>query len=71
MPHPSRLTLLPQHLGRLRVRKLTVRYIWDAAVDALTDGNPAPWKTSGTDVMAELDSDWGAYTYVSHIGLGA
>ena len=23
------------------------------------------------DVIAELDSDWGAYTYVSYIGIGA
>ncbi|MEY9966926.1 hypothetical protein ABIA33_004991 [Streptacidiphilus sp. MAP12-16] len=23
------------------------------------------------DIIAELDSDWGAYTYVAHIGLGA
>jgi hypothetical protein len=23
------------------------------------------------DIIAELDSDWGAYTYVAHVGLGA
>jgi hypothetical protein len=55
--HPIDQTLVDEHARRnnLRLRKLQVRYIWDDAVD----------------VIAELDSDWGAYTHVSHIGLGA
>ncbi|MGR6998635.1 hypothetical protein ACU686_11935 [Yinghuangia aomiensis] len=55
----------------LRMRRLQVRYIWDDAVDALVAGNEAALAGIWDDVIAELDSDWGAYTYVSHIGLGA
>lgn len=53
------------------MRRPQVRYSWDNAVDALaandTDTLPDIWD----DAITELDSDWGAYTYVSHIGLGA
>lgn len=55
----------------LRMRRLQVRYIWDDAVDALVARDEAMLADIWDDVIAELDSDWGAYTYVSHIGLGA
>lgn len=55
----------------LQVRRLQVRYIWDAAVDALVAGDLDELERIWDDVIAELDSDWGAYTYVAHIGLGA
>ena len=71
--HPVDQTLVDEHARRnnLRVRKLQVRYIWDTAVDALADGNLGALEDVWDDVIAELDSDWGAYTYVAHIGLGA
>jgi hypothetical protein len=47
------------------------RAVRDAAVDALVDGNLDALEEVWDDMIAELDSDWGAYTYVSHIGLGA
>ncbi|MFI1200455.1 hypothetical protein ACH4VR_13555 [Streptomyces sp. NPDC020883] len=55
----------------LRVRRFQVRYIWDEAVDAMVAGDVDKLEELWDDVIAELDSDWGAYTYVSHIGLGA
>ncbi|MFK4272519.1 hypothetical protein [Streptomyces milbemycinicus] len=55
----------------LRVRRFQVRYVWDAAVDALVAGDIAELEQIWDDIIAELDSDWGAYTYVAHIGLGA
>ncbi|SEM87535.1 hypothetical protein [Streptacidiphilus jiangxiensis] len=61
----------PRRRDNLRVRKLQVRYVWDAAVDALVDGNLGALEDVWDDVIADLDSDWGAYTYVGHIGLGA
>jgi len=61
----------PARRNNLRVRRLHIRYIWDAAVDALVDGDLSALDDVWDDVIAELDSDWGAYTYVAHIGLGA
>ncbi|GAA1929617.1 hypothetical protein GCM10009716_41600 [Streptomyces sodiiphilus] len=55
----------------LRVRRFQVRYVWDAAVDALAAGDVTELEHIWDEIIAELDSDWGAYTYVSHIGLGA
>ncbi len=55
----------------LRVRRFQVRYIWDDAVEAMVAGDVDKLEELWDDVIAELDSDWGAYTYVSHIGLGA
>ncbi|MEV6212015.1 hypothetical protein [Kitasatospora sp. NPDC051914] len=55
----------------LRLRSIQVRYVWDEAVDAMVDGDEAKLEEIWDDVIADLDSDWGAYTYVSHIGLGA
>lgn len=71
--HPVNQALVDEHARRdnLRMRRLQVRYIWDTAVDALADGNLGALEDVWDDVIAELDSDWGAYTYVSHIGLGA
>ena len=71
--HPIDQTLVeePRRRDNLRVRKLQVRYVWDAAVDALVDGDLGALEDVWDDIIAELDSDWGAYTYVAHIGLGA
>ncbi|MFD0525989.1 hypothetical protein ACFQ1I_00040 [Kitasatospora arboriphila] len=40
-------------------------------MDAMVAGDEAKLEEIWDDVIADLDSDWGAYTYVSHIGLGA
>jgi hypothetical protein len=55
----------------LGIRRLQVRYIWDDAVDALIAHDLAALDEIWDDVIADLDTDWAAYTYVSHIGLGA
>ncbi|MBP0451222.1 hypothetical protein J5Y04_16980 [Kitasatospora sp. RG8] len=55
----------------LRIRTLQVRYVWDEAVDAMVAGDEAKLDEIWDDIIADLDSDWGAYTYVRHIGLGA
>ncbi|MFF2123505.1 hypothetical protein ACFVXH_39875 [Kitasatospora sp. NPDC058184] len=61
----------PRRRDNLRIRPLQVRYVWDEAVDALTTGDITKMEEIWDDIIADLDSDWGAYTYVSHIGLGA
>jgi hypothetical protein len=71
--HPIDQALVDENARRdnLRVRRLQVRYVWDAAVDGLVDGDLAVLEDVWDDIIAELDSNWGAYTYVAHIGLGA
>jgi hypothetical protein len=58
--HPVDQTMVdaPRRRDSLRVRKLQVRYIWDAAVDALIDGNLGALEDVWDDVIAEFDSDW-------------
>ncbi|NUU24701.1 MAG: hypothetical protein HOV68_24845 [Streptomycetaceae bacterium] len=55
----------------LRVRRIQGRYIWDDAVDAMAAGDEAALAAIWVDLIQELDSDYGAYTYVSQVGLGA
>ncbi|WP_331730055.1 hypothetical protein OHV05_35495 (plasmid) [Kitasatospora sp. NBC_00070] len=55
----------------LRVRSFQVCYVWDDAVDALTAGDAGRLAEIWEDIISELDSDYGAYLYVSHVGLGA
>ncbi|MEU8138808.1 hypothetical protein [Streptodolium elevatio] len=70
--HPiNQDVVLESRRRELRVRRIQGRYIWDDAVDALVAGNTAALADIWVDAIQELDSDWGAYTYVSHIGLGA
>ncbi|MDH6146046.1 MULTISPECIES: hypothetical protein [Kitasatospora] len=61
----------PRRRDNLRVRSFQVRYVWDDAVDALTAGDADTLESIWDDIISELDSDYGAYQYVSHIGLGA
>lgn len=61
----------PARRNNLRVRRIQVRYVWDAAVDALVAADAHELEQIWDDIIADLDSDWGAYTYVSFIGLGA
>lgn len=60
----------PRRRDNLRMRRLQIRYIWDDAVDAMIANDLPALEDAWDDVTAELDSDWGAYTYVSHVGLG-
>ncbi|MFJ6776276.1 hypothetical protein ACIQOV_35860 [Kitasatospora sp. NPDC091257] len=61
----------PRRRDNLRVRSFQARYIWDDAVDALTTGDADTLESIWDDIIADLDSDYGAYQYVSHVGLGA
>ncbi|MFJ8752322.1 hypothetical protein ACIREO_23745 [Streptomyces sp. NPDC102441] len=76
--HPVNQDLVEENARRLNLigdqahRFLpNVRYIWDDAVDAMRDGDSGKLEEIWDDVIADLDSDWGAYTYVSYVGLGA
>ncbi|MGW1496129.1 hypothetical protein [Streptomyces sp. NPDC002402] len=62
----------PNLVGDQGIRFLpAVRYIWDDAVDAMQAGDAGKLEEIWDDIISELDSEWGAYTYVSHVGLGA
>ncbi|MFJ1936722.1 hypothetical protein ACIOGZ_29190 [Kitasatospora sp. NPDC088160] len=61
----------PRRRDNLRIRAIQVRYVWDDAVDALTNGDADALADIWDDVISDLDSDYGAYQYVSSIGLGA
>ncbi|MEU8759607.1 hypothetical protein [Streptomyces sp. NPDC048659] len=65
------VVLEPRRRDNLRIRILQVRYVWDDAVDAMVAGDIGKLEEIWDDIIADLDSDWGAYTYVRHIGLGA
>jgi hypothetical protein len=71
--HPINQDVVDEHARRnnLRVRRIRVRYVWDAAVDALAAGDVDELEQIWDDIIADLDSDWGAYTYVGYVGLGA
>ena len=65
-------TVLPGRRRPLETRTLTLRHVWDTAVDALMAGNEttlrALWED---DIILDLGSDWAAYIYVSHVGISA
>ncbi|MFI1259043.1 hypothetical protein ACH4U6_35545 [Streptomyces netropsis] len=76
--HPINQDLVDDHarrrnlMGDQGIRALpAVRYIWDDAVDAMAAGDADKLEEIWDDVISDLDSDWGAYTYVSYVGLGA
>ncbi|MEU9247303.1 hypothetical protein [Streptomyces sp. NPDC048385] len=76
--HPINQDLVDEHArrgnltGDQAIRTLpAVRYIWDDAVSAMEAGDAGALEEIWDDIITELDSDWGAYTYVSHVGLGA
>ncbi|WP_082558177.1 hypothetical protein [Kitasatospora sp. MBT66] len=71
--HPiNQAPVLPsRRRDNLRVRKVQVRYVWGAAVDAMVAGDTSELAKVWDDIISGLDSDWGAYLYVSHVGLGA
>ncbi|MFF4821429.1 hypothetical protein ACFY2K_43390 [Kitasatospora sp. NPDC001309] len=61
----------PRRRDNLRIRGIQVRYVWDDAVDALAAGDADTLEGIWDDIIGDLDSDYGAYQYVSYIGLGA
>nr|WP_202449806.1 hypothetical protein [Streptomyces sp. SID4917] len=76
--HPVNQSLVDEHArrpnleGEQAIRTLpAVRYIWDESVDAMEAGDEGRLEEIWDDIISELDSDWGAYTYVSYVGLGA
>ncbi|MGW1043208.1 hypothetical protein [Streptomyces sp. NPDC002547] len=76
--HPINQDLVDEHarrpnlMGDQAIRTLpAVRYIWDEVVDAMEAGDEGKLEEIWDDIISELDSDWGAYTYVSYVGLGA
>ncbi|MEH0656025.1 hypothetical protein QA995_42635 [Streptomyces scabiei] len=76
--HPINQDLVDEHarrpnlMGDQAIRTLpAVRYIWDEAVDARESGDEGKLEEIWDDIISDLDSDWGAYTYVSYVGLGA
>ncbi|MPY60958.1 hypothetical protein [Streptomyces spongiae] len=62
----------PNLEGDQAIRTLpAVRYVWNDAIDAMKAGDEGKLEEIWDDIITDLDSDWGAYTYVSYIGLGA
>ncbi|MFG2533551.1 hypothetical protein [Streptomyces sp. NPDC048516] len=52
-------------------RSLQVRYVWDDLVDAWAARDEGLVEEIWEDVITDLDSDWGAYAYVSAVSIGA
>ncbi|MGW2421394.1 hypothetical protein ACWC0C_19470 [Streptomyces sp. NPDC001709] len=53
----------------LNVRTKKARREWPAFIDAFQHGNETELKGRWEDFIRDIDSDWAAYTYVSHVGL--
>ncbi|CDR18151.1 hypothetical protein [Streptomyces iranensis] len=68
--HPVNQTAVdePRRRDNLRIQHRQIRYIWD---DALVASDLDTMEDLWDDIIAELDSDWGAYTCASYIGIGA
>ncbi len=71
--YPVDQSAVPEKYRRPNVqdRTIQVRYIWDDAVDAWQAGDADTLGEIWDDVIADLDSDWVAYAYVSGIGINA
>ncbi|MFF3547617.1 hypothetical protein ACFYXD_38020 [Streptomyces platensis] len=52
-------------------RSIQGRYLWGPLVEAWAAGDVAGMADVWFDVIQELDSDYGAYEYVSAVGIGA
>ncbi|MFE1343415.1 hypothetical protein [Streptomyces sp. NPDC058757] len=55
----------------LSQRTLTVRYIWGDLVDAWAKKDADTIDEIWDDVITDLDSDYGAYAYVSSVGISS
>ncbi|GGZ97081.1 hypothetical protein GCM10010371_66170 [Streptomyces subrutilus] len=71
--YPVDQTLVEEKRRRPTVseRSVQARYIWDDAVDAWSRGDMSALDEIWDDVITDLDSDYAAYAYVGHIGIGA
>ncbi|MEU3064599.1 hypothetical protein AB0P12_27795 [Streptomyces subrutilus] len=71
--YPVDQTLVEEKRRRPTVseRSVHARYIWDDAVDAWSRGDMSALDEIWDDVITDLDSDYAAYAYVGHIGIGA
>ncbi|WP_326794074.1 hypothetical protein OG946_35985 [Streptomyces sp. NBC_01808] len=52
-------------------RSLQVRYVWEDAVTGWAEGDDTLLGDVWEDIIADLDSDWAAYSYVGAVTLGA
>lgn len=55
----------------VQTRDIRVRYVWDDAADAWAEGDIDQLSDIWFDIIADLDTDWIAYAYVSSISIGA
>ncbi|MFD4377787.1 hypothetical protein [Streptomyces sp. NPDC058486] len=55
----------------LSQRTITVRYVWGDLVDAWAKKDADTVDEIWDDVITDLDSDYGAYAYVSSVGINA
>ncbi|WP_344525546.1 hypothetical protein [Streptomyces albiaxialis] len=71
--YPVDQTAVPEKYRRPNVqdRSIQARYVWDDAVDAWKDDDFGTLDEIWDDLIADLDSDWVAYAYVSGIGTSA
>lgn len=60
-----------RHRRDLNTRHLTVRGVWDAAVDAWLDDDYTALDDIWDDVIADIGTDYDSYSYVSSIGWAA
>ncbi|MFE4334578.1 hypothetical protein ACFRQM_35795 [Streptomyces sp. NPDC056831] len=58
-----------RHQRDLETRSISVRGVWDRAVDAWIDGDKRELEAVWDDIMSGgLGTDWDAYTHVSSVG---
>lgn len=71
--YPVDQSAVPEKYQRPAIsqRTIRVRYVWDDAVPAYATGDTVTLDDIWDDVIADLDSDWVAYAYVSGIGINA
>ncbi|MFH8617246.1 hypothetical protein ACH4E8_19480 [Streptomyces sp. NPDC017979] len=70
--YPVDQTHVAQEYRRdLSDRSIQGRYIWDDLVKAWVEGDAETMEDIWDDVIAELDSDYGAYAYVGAVTIGA
>ncbi|MGW1412645.1 transcriptional regulator [Streptomyces sp. NPDC002403] len=61
-----------RHQRDLETRSISVRGVWDRAVDAWIDGDEQELEAVWDDIISGgLGTDWDAYTYVSSVGWAA
>ncbi|MGW1106088.1 transcriptional regulator [Streptomyces sp. NPDC002540] len=61
-----------RHQRDLETRSISVRGVWDRAVDAWIDGDKQELEAVWDDIISgSLGTDWDAYTYVSSVGWAA